>query len=149
MSTSAPSPRRSSKRESTKRKKSSRAATTWRSRRSVYGERAADVGGTWFQPRSKEDRCLAPATSELRESLKETGRSVWEVRTFLTRSQADPEKLEQLEAVKRWFNEDWRRIEPKLRTSIVEGISVILSLFDDNPRVKRVFCPKRECLRPI
>ena len=26
------------------------------------------------------------------------------------------------------------RIEPKLRTSIVEGISVFLSLFDDNPR---------------
>src|SRR5437764_4169581 len=39
----------------------------------------------------------------------------------------------------------WRRIEPKLRTSIVEGISVFLSLFDDNPKVKRVFCPPKEC----
>jgi len=35
-------------------------------------------------------------------------------------------------AVKRRFYDDWRRIEPKLRTSIVEGISVFLSLFDDN-----------------
>ena len=34
---------------------------------------------------------------------------------------SDPDKLEQLEAVKRWFNDDWKRIEPKLRTSIVEG----------------------------
>src|SRR5262249_10339900 len=28
-------------------------------------------------------------------------------------------KRDQLEAVKRWFYHDWRRIEPKLRTSIV------------------------------
>ena len=33
------------------------------------------------------------------------------------------------------------RIEPKLRTSIVEGVSVFLSLFDDNPQVKHTLCP--------
>jgi hypothetical protein len=59
--------------------------------------------------------------------------------------QIDSERLEQLQAVKRWFYNDWRRIEPKLRTSIVEGISVFLSLFDDNPAVKRTFCPPPEC----
>jgi hypothetical protein len=57
-------------------------------------------------------------------------------------------KREQLEAVKRWFYHDWRRIEPKLRTSIVEGISVFLSLFDDNPSVKLTFCPPKECYDP-
>ncbi len=36
------------------------------------------------------------------------------------------------------------RIEPKLRTSIVEGVSVFLSLFDDNPRVKHTFCPPKD-----
>jgi len=41
-----------------------------------------------------------------------------------------------------------RRIEPKLRTSIVEA-SVFLSLFDDNPTIKRVFCPPKECYDPI
>src|ERR1700728_1468429 len=60
-------------------------------------------------------------------------------------AQADPDRFEQLQAVKRWFYNDWRRIEPKLRTSIVEGISVFLSLFDDNPSVKRTFCPPPEC----
>jgi hypothetical protein len=55
------------------------------------------------------------------------------------------ERRQRFEAVKRWFNDDWRRIEPKLRTSIVEGISVFLSLFDDNPAVKRTFCPPKEC----
>jgi hypothetical protein len=61
----------------------------------------------------------------------------------------DFRKWEQLEAVKRWFNHDWKRIEPKLRTSIVEGISVFLSLFDDNPDVKRTFCPPAECYDPV
>jgi hypothetical protein len=57
----------------------------------------------------------------------------------------DADRYEQLQAVKRWFYNDWRRIEPKLRTSIVEGISVFLSLFDDNPAVKRTFCPPAQC----
>ncbi len=60
--------------------------------------------------------------------------------------QAD--KAAQFEAVKRWFEDDWMRIEPKLRTSIVEGISVFLSLFDDNPRVKHTFCPPKEMYDP-
>src|ERR1700674_4092411 len=59
------------------------------------------------------------------------------------------DKREQLEAVKRWFYNDWQRIEPKLRTSIVEGISVFLSLFDHNPVVKRPFCPPAECYDPV
>ena len=61
----------------------------------------------------------------------------------------DERKKQQFEAVKRWFFEDWQRIEPKLRTSIVEGISVFLSLFDDNPDVKRVFCPPKETYDPL
>jgi hypothetical protein len=60
----------------------------------------------------------------------------------------DERKRQQFDAVKRWFFDDWQRIEPKLRTSIVEGISVFLSLFDDNPDVKRVFCPPKETYNP-
>jgi hypothetical protein len=55
----------------------------------------------------------------------------------------DADRMAQFEAVKRWFEDDWMRIEPKLRTSIVEGVSVFLSLFDDNPRVKHTFCPPK------
>jgi hypothetical protein len=58
------------------------------------------------------------------------------------------DKMAQFEAVKRWFEDDWMRIEPKLRTSIIEGISVFLSLFDDNPRVKHTFCPPKEMYDP-
>ncbi len=49
-------------------------------------------------------------------------------------------RLERLEAVERWFHHDWQQIDKKLRTSIVEGISVFLGLFDQ-PAMARIFCP--------
>ena len=69
----------------------------------------------------------------------------WEAENATRKGPVSADKIEQLEAVKRWHDHDWKRIEPKLRTSIVEGISVFLSLFDDNPAVKRTFCPPAEC----
>jgi len=113
----------------------------------VFGDRTGELAGLGFVHDANEDRYLAPATPELRHTLRKRG-IPYESRSLLDPSQADPEKLDQLQAVKRWFDEDWRRIEPKLRTSIVEGISVFLSLFDDNPKVKRVFCPKQDCYDP-
>jgi TraM recognition site of TraD and TraG len=110
----------------------------------VYGERTLELAGFGFAHDHAEDLFLAPATPELRDVLR-VRRIQYEVRTVSDPAKANPEKLAQLEAVKRWFNDDWRRIEPKLRTSIVEGVSVFLSLFDDNPKVKKVFCPKKEC----
>src|ERR1700723_2968280 len=113
----------------------------------TYGERTADVAGLGFVHDQKEDRFLAPATPELRDILRIRGIQS-EARSVLYPAYADPDKLAQLEAVKRWFQDDWRRIEPKLRPSIVEGVSVFLSLFDDSPKGKRVFCPKKECYDP-
>ena len=43
-------------------------------------------------------------------------------------------------AVNRWYQHDWQMIDNKIRSSIVEGISVFLSIFD-LPDVARVFCP--------
>lgn len=66
--------------------------------------------------------------------------------SFTTRTLvSDDPRSQQLEAVKRWYEHDWRRIEPKLRSTIVEGISVFMSLFDDNPALKRVFFPPKSC----
>ena len=47
---------------------------------------------------------------------------------------------ERVEAIERWYDKDWSKLDAKLRTSIVEGISVFLSLFDQ-PDVAGVFCP--------
>ena len=113
----------------------------------VYGERTADLVGLSFVHDEKEDRFLAPAKPALRDTLRARG-VPFEARTVHDPARANPEKLAQLEAVQRWFKDDWKRIEPKLRTSIVEGVSVFLSLFDDNSKVKRVFCPNKECYDP-
>jgi len=53
------------------------------------------------------------------------------------------DRQQQLAAVKRWYYSNWIRLEPRLRSSIVEGIVVFLSLFDDNPTVGRAFCPPK------
>ena len=60
----------------------------------------------------------------------------------------DADRAARFQAVKRWFEDDWMRIEPKLRTSIVEGVSVFLSLFDDNQQVKYTFCPPKDTYDP-
>ena len=49
---------------------------------------------------------------------------------------------ERVEAVNRWYQHDWAMIDNKIRSSIVEGISVFLSIFD-LPDVARVFCPPK------
>ncbi|HWY69451.1 MAG TPA: type IV secretion system DNA-binding domain-containing protein [Terriglobales bacterium] len=63
-------------------------------------------------------------------------------------SQVDHIKRQQLEAVQRWYFDDWMGLERKLRSSIVEGVSIFLSLFDINPAVKRVFCPPKQTYDP-
>ena len=46
-----------------------------------------------------------------------------------------------LESVNTWYEQDWMKLDPKLRTSCVEGISSFLSLFD-MADVAPIFCPK-------
>ena len=52
-----------------------------------------------------------------------------------------------VEAVNRWYQHDWGMIDNKIRSSIVEGISVFLSIFD-LPDVARVFCPPKPRSQP-
>jgi hypothetical protein len=49
----------------------------------------------------------------------------------------------QFEALERWYQHGWSRLDSRLRSSITEGVVVFLSLFDDNPAVHRAFCPPR------
>ena len=52
-----------------------------------------------------------------------------------------------VEAVNRWYQHDGNRRDNKIRSSIVEGISVFLSMFD-LPAVARVLCPSPPWPRP-
>ena len=113
---------------------------------------------------------IEPAVYDRTEALEEWNwsgwKSVWrtayseELETTLKEAELpfltveEPAELEpeavayrrsQFEAVKRWHADDWLRLQDKLRSSVVEGIAVFLSMFDDNPDLKRVFCPPKEC----
>ena len=54
------------------------------------------------------------------------------------------DRRHRLEAIDRWFYSTWTPLDRKVKASIVEGIVVLLSLFDENPVVYRAFCPPRE-----
>jgi hypothetical protein len=105
-----------------------------------------------FELDRQVNRMKAPASDELTKVLDDQKIEYERASDFeVAGSGGQPwtdDRRQQFEAVKRWFYQDWQRIEPRLRTSIVEGISVFLSLFDDNPAVKRVFCPPKETYDP-
>ena len=46
------------------------------------------------------------------------------------------------DAVRRWYRQDWMMLDPKLRSNIIEALSVFLSVFDVSD-VAAVFCPPR------
>ena len=66
----------------------------------------------------------------------------FEVRTGSAAICAD--RRHRLDAIQRWFYNTWTRLDSRVKASIVEGIVVFLSLFDENPAVYRAFCPSRE-----
>jgi hypothetical protein len=112
-----------------------------------YLKHPRDLDPFKFRLDKESNRYRAPLTPGLVAVLKDRAIQ-WEAENASRKNPVPAQKKAQLEAVKRWFFQDWKRIEPKLRTSIVEGISVFLSLFDDNPDVKRTFCPAAECYDP-
>jgi hypothetical protein len=81
-----------------------------------------------------------PYDAELEAYLDEQG-VPYEVKTGSAAISAD--RRHRLEAIKRWFYNTWGKLDPKVKASIVEGIVVFLSIFDENPSVYRAFCPPR------
>jgi hypothetical protein len=90
----------------------------------------------------------APASAKLDELLKKPEAPEYQRITVEAPPDVDDIKRQQLEAVHRWYFDDWMGLERKLRSSIVEGVSIFLSLFDINPAVKRVFCPPKQTYDP-
>ena len=61
-----------------------------------------------------------------------------------TRKPYDPAQQERWESVNYWYWEHWKHFRAEVKTSIVQGIAVFLSLFETDPDVRRVFCPPKE-----
>ena len=75
---------------------------------------------------------MAISETEFEERLQAAGRRIPAAALLLTDAE--------WEAIDRWFRNDWMKLDSKLQTSIVEGVSSFLSLFD-MPSVAKAFCP--------
>jgi hypothetical protein len=62
----------------------------------------------------------------------------------LVRKPFDPAARERFFSVQYWYWEHWKFFRSEVKTSIVQGIAVFLSLFETDPDVRRVFCPPKE-----
>lgn len=84
---------------------------------------------------------VAPWSVALESALLE--QTAIEARIY-TRKPYDPAQRERWESVHYWYWEHWKHFRAEVKTSIVQGIAVFLSLFETDPDVRRVFCPPRE-----
>jgi hypothetical protein len=82
-----------------------------------------------------------PFEAELEQYLVREG-IPFEVRGGSAAISAD--RKHRFDAIDRWFAHTWKPLDAKVKASIVEGVVVFLSLFDENPAVHRAFCPSRE-----
>ena len=101
-------------------------------------KRRAELGGVPWTPFSDRER-QTPWTAELAKWLQREGVTC---RVTPVAAHTDADRLKaRHESVKTWYEKDWMKLDPKLRTSCVEGISSFLSLFDMED-IADIFCPK-------
>jgi hypothetical protein len=56
----------------------------------------------------------------------------------------DAETQDSWQSIHYWYWEHWKFFRSEVKTSIIQGIAVFLSLFETNTQVRRVFCPPKE-----
>ena len=101
----------------------------------VASNKIALAQWVWKQatdPKQQQTVYTRPLKEKL-DKLKITHQIVWE-------PGPGEDTRERVEAVKRWFVHDWQTLDNKIKSSIVEGVSVFLAMFD-MPDVAKVFCP--------
>ncbi|HET9184482.1 MAG TPA: TraM recognition domain-containing protein [Candidatus Angelobacter sp.] len=64
--------------------------------------------------------------------------------SLFKRCQGPQSAHERWESVHYWYWEHWKFFRSEVKTSIVQGIEIFLSLFETDPEVRRVFCPPKE-----
>ncbi|MXZ37990.1 MAG: TraM recognition domain-containing protein [Holophagales bacterium] len=96
----------------------------------------AELDDDAFKP-DRRGGYVAAHSAERTERLDRLG-IPWE--EVAARPAPPDDRLSRLEAVDRWYRNDWLALDNKLRTSIVESVSVFLSIFD-LPDIARLFAP--------
>ena len=107
----------------------------------AHAEALATFG---FEMDRRTNQYVAPWSEALEELI--TGMEDIEARVY-TGKTYDPGQRERWQSVHYWYWEHWKFFRSEVKTSIVQGIAVFLSLFETDPDVRRVFCPPKELYR--
>ena len=104
----------------------------------VYDKLLAQFG---FTLNRSSDQYVAEYSADLEKFLKE--KTPIEATAYLPKSHNARHSL-QFDSVNYWYWEHWKFFRHEVKTSIIQGIAVFLSLFEADPDVRRVFCPPKD-----
>jgi hypothetical protein len=107
----------------------------------AYRENAELLAPFGFELDHSAGQYMAPWSEILENTiLKQT---TIEARIY-SRKPFAPADHERWGSVNYWYWEHWKHFRAEVKTSIVQGIAVFLSLFETDPDVRCVFCPPKE-----
>ena len=107
----------------------------------AYQEHGALLSPLGFEWREDAGLYVAVWTKQLEQLLLQQTSAEFGV---YTRKPYEPEQRDRLDSVQYWYWEHWKFFRSEVKTSIVQGIVVFLSLFETDPQVRRAFCPPKE-----
>ena len=101
----------------------------------VYQDNRELLAQLGFQHDADSELYVAPWTEQLEQLLATSTNAEFAV---YVRGMADPEMHRRFESVQYWYWEHWKFFRSEVKTSIIQGIAVFLSLFETDPQVRRV-----------
>ena len=106
----------------------------------AYREHESLFSPLGFEWNKDEDLYLIAWTEALENLLTQETSTEFDV---FTRKPYRPEQRDRFDSIQYWYWEHWKFFRSEVKTSIVQGIAVFLSLFETDPDVRRVFCPPK------
>ncbi|MGA9667940.1 MAG: TraM recognition domain-containing protein [Terracidiphilus sp.] len=107
----------------------------------AYREHESLLSPLGFEWNKDADLYLIAWTEALENLLTQETSVLFDV---FTRKRYRPEQRDRFDSIQYWYWEHWKFFRSEVKTSIVQGIAVFLSLFETDPDVRRVFCPPKE-----
>jgi TraM recognition site of TraD and TraG len=109
--------------------------------KNAYHEHESFLSPLGFEWRQDADLYLAGWTEQLEQLLVQQTTAEFGV---YTRKPYRQDQRDRFQSVRYWYWEHWKFFRSEVKTSIIQGIVVFLSLFETDPQVRRVFCPPKE-----
>jgi hypothetical protein len=107
----------------------------------IYKEYESLLSPLGFEWNKEADLYLIAWTDALENLLTQQTAAAFSV---FTRKPYPLEQRQRFESIDYWYWEHWKFFRSEVKTSIIQGIAVFLSLFETDPDVRRVFCPPKE-----